>query len=107
MLRSKSYWNAETKKICRALERAYAFSQEEEAVAYATLENHHLFSKAAEQLEQDGLTITNEKGTIRKHPATEVAKVAWAAFLAGCKFLGICREIEKPRRPGRPGREVG
>ena len=101
---AKAKWHAETKKFFRTTHAEWDYPDDEERVLCATCENLDMFWRATEQLDSEGLTFTTETGQVKKHPATEIQKTAWAGFLAGCRLLGICsKQSEEPKRgPGRP-----
>ena len=107
MIRSKRHWHKDTKKLCKAIDAGYEFPADQLQVLYSTLENHHTFTKASEQLEAEELTVMGPNGMTRKNPLCEIIKNAWGQFLAGCRHLKICQDIEPRRQVGRPGRQVG
>ena len=69
----------------------YSMSKDEVTLLKATAENLSVYWKAMDQLQNESLTITSDSGRIRKHPATEISKNSWSAFLAGCRLLQICQ----------------
>jgi phage terminase small subunit len=95
-------WHAETKRFFKTLHAEWTFPDDEERVVMGCCENLNTFWLASDQLEKDGLTFTTENGLIRKHPGTEIQKNAWAAFLAGCRLLGICKQSDDKKQVGRP-----
>ncbi|MDM7997205.1 MAG: P27 family phage terminase small subunit [Acidobacteriota bacterium] len=50
---------------------------------------------------KEGLVIQSDGGLVRKHPATEIAKNARAAWIATVRTLRLATE-EEPARVGRP-----
>lgn len=54
--------------------------------------------RAADVLNKEGLTIT-AGAMVRKHPALEVSKIAWAQFVTGCRHLGLCLPAQDEKRP--------
>jgi len=102
--RGKARWHKEVREFYRQTHTEYEFSDDEERILHAICENLDIFWRATDQLTKEGLTFVSENGMIRKHPACEISKNAWAAFLAGCRMLGIGKQqVEQPKRgPGRP-----
>ena len=102
-MRPKTHWHKESKKFFKTLHTTWQFPDDEQSVVMATCQNLDLFWQATDQIEREGLTFAGENGLIRKHPACEVVKSAWAGFLAGCRLLGICQPEPDPKRGvGRP-----
>ena len=81
----------------------YELSEDEIILLEGCCENLSIYWIACDLLSVDGLTFKNEKtGQIRKNPAVEITKNAWAGFLAGCRILQICQ----PGEPNKGGRGI-
>jgi hypothetical protein len=76
----------------------YVFNDTELTFFDAVVRALHNYWTASDILSKEGLTVT--AGTmVRKHPALEVSKIAWAQFISGCKHLGICTPSQEEKRP--------
>jgi len=69
----------------------YPLSHDETTLLRGAVQNLSVYWQAMDQLQKEGLTITSDNGMTRKHPANEIAKNSWSAFLAGCRLLQICQ----------------
>ena len=105
-MKAKKEWHSEAKKFLKFLNQEYNFSEDEQRVVYGTCQNLSSYWKATEKIEAEGITVLGMNGLLRKHPATEVAKVAWAGFLSGIRHLGVCAPHTDKRPVGRPGSGV-
>lgn len=76
----------------------YVFSDSELVFFDAVVQALSHYWTAADALQKEGLTIT-AGAMVRKNPALEVSKIAWAQFIGGCKHLGICAPAPEEKRP--------
>lgn len=97
----KKHWHKEAKRFFKDLHESYKFYGDQDALVLAVVDNLSAFWKASDLLHKEGLTI-EANGMTRKHPACEISKNSWSAFLAGCRHLGICGNDEIKRPVGRP-----
>jgi phage terminase small subunit len=99
---AKKSWHKEARAFFKQLHAQYDFSDDEARVVAGTCQHLSMYWKAAETLDADGLIVTSDNGMTRKHPCTEIAKNSWAAFLAGCRLLGVCQPHDQKNPVGRP-----
>lgn len=103
MKRPLKTWHPEAKRFFKQIVAEYEFSDDEQRVVVGTAQHLSTYWQAVAKIEVEGLTIQGQNGLTRKHPASEIAKNSWAAFLAGCRLLGVCQPHEEKRPVGRPG----
>ena len=100
--RAKREWHLQAKKFYRCAIGEYKnFSDDELSILQATVENLSLYYKAVDLLEVEGLTV-QAGNMVRKHPASEILKNAWAGFIKGCKHLDIATPDRATGKIGRP-----
>jgi len=83
------------KVFYKEIESEYQLSGDELILLGGICENLSVYWIAADLLAGEGLTFTSESGQIKKNPAVEIMKNAWAGFLSGCRLLQICQPGEK------------
>lgn len=103
MKTGKRQWHKEARKFFREINQEYEFSLDEMQVLNGACEQLSLYWKAAETIHSEGLIVQGPNGMMRKHPSAEIMKNSWAAFLAGCRLLGVCQPHDEKRSVGRPG----
>ena len=101
-LTGKKSWIKEARKFFRDITKIYEIDEKHHAVFYGTIENLNRFYLCNTIIEAEGMTFKTESGQIRKHPACQVQKDSWSAFLLGLKALGLHEYQERLGRP--PGR---
>lgn len=94
-------WLPATKRWFTSVLDSWELDGEYMELLFGTAANLDRYWRCEEILAAEGLTIVYETGQIRKHPASEISKNSWAAFLAGVRQLKL-EDPAETRRPGRP-----
>ncbi len=103
---AKKAWHPEVRKFFRLILSKYEMGAHELTIFRGTCDNLNRFMQAKKLMDEQGIVITSPTGILKKHPAAEIERQSWLAFIAGMKALAINEaydELAPPRRkPGRP-----
>lgn len=82
---AKKFWDAHAEKL-----EKLGILTEVDGPAFTMMARHwDLATRAAKQIEQDGLTTKDENGAVRKHPLLQVWRENSAAFLRYAAQFGL------------------
>lgn len=97
--RAKRTWLKPARDFFRHVAEGWELHPEDVQLLTAVAERLNQYWECQAAIDRDGLCLTSAGGMVRKHPAAEVQKAAWAGFLAGLRQLNLS---DDPKRPGRP-----
>lgn len=75
--------------VCAMLESKGVMEEVDTAALTMLARNYSMFIQANKQLEQDGLTVTSDRGNIAPHPAIKIAKDAQTSAMKVMLEFGL------------------
>jgi P27 family predicted phage terminase small subunit len=94
-------WTKQAKTWFRCVVRSWVIENEDLSLLLGVGEKLNQFWLAQGILQKEGLVFLSDTGQLRKHPACEISKNAWAGYLAGLRALGL-EEVSDRKKAGRP-----
>ncbi|MBW1696067.1 MAG: P27 family phage terminase small subunit [Deltaproteobacteria bacterium] len=84
----------------------YELGAHELAIFRGSCDNLNRFMQAKKLMDEEGIVVTAPTGQKKKHPAAEIERQAWLAFISGMRALAISEAYDEfappARRQGRP-----
>jgi len=93
----------QAKKLKKAILKEYDITDEAGiAILQTALDAFDLMNNCQEEVDEQGLTVTGDRGQIKAHPLLSVIRDSRAQFLMALKHLNL--DLEPLRdKAGRPG----